>query len=71
MDQEKARKAAELVAEQNYISNRMKDFMVDLKKAGTDHYSTTTVVIYSRWIPALVDKAAEELGEIARKISEL
>ena len=71
MDQEKARKAAELVAEQNYISNRMKDFMVDLKKAGEDYYSTTTVVIYSRWIPALIEKAADELGEIDKQIKEL
>ena len=71
MDQEKAKKAAELVSKRSFLADMMKDFMVGLKKAGTEEDVTTSVFIYARWIPALVEKAAEELGEIDRQIREL
>ena len=71
MDLEKAVKAAELVNNRNIISSMMQTIMVDLKKAGTNTDATTTITIYSRWLPALAERAADDLGELDRKIKEL
>ena len=71
MDLEKAIKVAELVRERSFVSGAMQVFMVDLKKASGDRDATTSVAIYARWLPVLIDKAAEELGELDRKIKEL
>jgi len=71
MDQAKAYQIANLVSERTFISDMMKEFMVALRESGDDTKAITNVRIYARWIPDLVEKAAEEMGEIDRKIREL
>ena len=71
MDQAKAYQIANLVSERTFISDMMKEFMVALRESGDDTKAITNVRIYARWIPDLVENAAEEMGEKDRKIREL
>ena len=71
MDLEKAVKAATLLKEVDFLRDIIKDFRTTLKKSGSDEYESTTVYIYTRWLPTLIDKAVEEMENIQERIKEL
>ena len=74
MDLEKAVKAATLLKEVDFlrdIIDIIKDLRTDMKKSLSDEYETTTVYLYTRWLPTLIDKAVEEMENIQERIKEL
>ena len=67
MDNEKAKKAAELVSKRTFISTMIKEY--NCGKLLED--ATITVHIYARWIPAIIDIAMADLVDIDKQIQEL
>ena len=49
----------------------MKEYQTGLHEMGESLEATTTVHIYSRWLPLLIEKAADELDDLTTQIREL
>jgi len=71
MDMEKATKVTDLVKKHSFISMLLKEYQAGLHEMGESLEATTTVHIYSRWLPLLIEKAADELDDLTKQIREL
>jgi hypothetical protein len=49
----------------------LKEYQAGLHEMGESLEATTTVHIYSRWLPILIEKAADELDDLTKQIREL
>lgn len=71
MELEKATKVTDLVKKRTFLSVLMKEYQAGLHEMGESMEATTTVHIYSRWLPILIEKAADELDDLTKQIREL
>lgn len=71
MELEKATKVTDLVKKRTFLSVLMKEYQAGLHEMGESMEATTTVHIYSRWFPILIEKAADELDDLTKQIREL
>ena len=71
MELEKATKVTDLVKKRTFLSLLMKEYQAGLHEMGESMEATTTVHIYSRWLPILIEKAAGELDDLTKQIREL
>ena len=71
MELEKATKVTDLVKKRTFLSVLMKEYQTGLHEMGESLEATTTVHIYSRWLPLLIEKAADELDDLTKQIREL
>ena len=71
MELEKATKVTDLVKKRTFLSVLMKEYQAGLHEMGESMEATITVHIYSRWLPILIEKAADELDDLTKQIREL